>query len=461
MSNTYSTEQQIHSLALLTNAAGDQKFPQPSGGPCAKPDAADNMQQYVGTVVTKVLSQDQEQGGSNYLGTPGNSWECVWGPVVYCNKPISEMVVADNTMALYYNSKSNAYVIGIAGTNPISTYGWFSEDFDVSTTTPWNALVHNTQASDKACLSAGAETGLNILLDMEDAGNLELTEFLAKDLASRPANVTLNVAGHSLGGALTQVLSLYLYETAATWNTKNIVSQIIAYPTAGPTVTNEELTNYFKSKTGLTQQGTLSLNYLARINDLDIIPQAWDFKTLSNAPYTYDNCPDFKQYRTTPEDNMTAMLVSSMIMKSYNTSKLSFNNYSQIWTTGCTVLNSSYQSLISILGLEKSLAIHEIPNVFRANTVLAGSPLAQNYPEYLRNFIVFSIQAIYQHTTAYNKLLNITQFMDEYATIKKTVPGPLVKASTQHEIPVNEFLQRFLGNPAVTVPGKVAVPQAL
>lgn len=458
--NTYPIEQQVHALSLLTNAAFGEEFQQPAAGPCASPNAFDNLQSYVNTVVGDVLSQDQASGGDNYLGYQGNSWQCVWGPVVYSNNPNSNLVVADNVLALYYNSSSNSYVVGISGTNSVSTYGWVDEDFDVSSIQPWSSVNPATQAPAGSSISTGAQIGINILLGLQDKNNSNETmiAYLQKNLNASAGNGTLYVAGHSLGGALTHIMALYLYETVSTWNTGSVVKNIIAYPTAGPTITNQTLTTYYDGLVGAS--GPVTFSYIAKINPLDIVPMAWALGTLSTAPYIYDSYPKYQDTQTSPKDNMVAMITTVAIMKSYNTNSLSFNNYTQIWNNQCVILtDASYEPIMDIIPLAKTLAIEAIPAVFAANSTLSGSALTSgDYPNYLTNFLIFFIEAIYQHTTAYSLLLDISGFATEFASIKGTVPGPVNPSQTLHENVINKFVSRTLGqNLTASVPATDSV----
>lgn len=445
MSNTYSLEQQIHSLSLLTNVAFGQKFAQPTGGPCATPNAYSNLQSFVSTTVTKVLTQDQASGGSNYLGSSGNAWQCVWGPVVYSNNPNSNEVVADNTLALYYNN--NNYVVGIAGTNSVSSFGWLDEDFAVGNTVPWSQVVPATKAPAKAAISSGAQVGLQILLSLKDKNNTNqtLVQYLQSKLSAANSGANVYVAGHSLGGALTHILALYLYETAASWNTGNAVTGITAYPTAGPTITNDVLTQYYEGI--LTAKSAPAFTYIAKINTLDIVPMAWALDTLSGAPFIYDGFSDYKKYQVTPSDSMVAMMTTAAIMKSYHVNGLlsSFNNYTQIWSSGSVAMTGNYEPLASIVTTEQWFGINLIPTAFTNNSILKKSQLASNYPQYLRNFIMFFIEAIYQHTTAYSDLLLISGFADELAAIKKSIIGSEDGALQSHVVLVNDFLNKLVG----------------
>ena len=432
-------------MSLLTNAAFGEEFQQPTGGPCTSPNAFDNLQSYVSTVVNDVLTQDQASGGDNYLGYQGNSWQCVWGPVVYSNNPNSNMVVADNVLALYYNSNSNSYVVGISGTNSVSAYGWLDEDFDVSSIQPWSTVNPATKAPSGASISTGAQVGIDILLGLEDKNNSNAT--LIGYLSASAANGTVYVAGHSLGGALTHIMALYMYETVSTWNTGSAIKNIVAYPTAGPTITNQTLTTYYDGLVGAS--GPVTFSYIAKINTLDIVPMAWALNTLSTLPYIYDSYSSYQNTQTSPKDNMVAMVATAAIMKSYNTNSLSFNNYTQIWNSQCVAMTapttptSPYEPVKNIIGLIKTLAIEAIPGIFSANSTLSNSALTTgDYPNYLTNFLIFFIEAIYQHTTAYNSLLEISGFAEEFKNIKGTVPGPINPSQTLHDNTINKFMSR-------------------
>lgn len=137
----------------------------------------------------------------NHMGT----WDVVWGPVIV-NKETKGSYRTANTMYVAKgvdpSNEAPLYVIAIAGTNIVSHYGWFVEDFDVNNTVAWppSELSQDVSAQlDSAFIAQGTSIGLSILWQMEDQGKTIL-DFLKNE--NFAANTEIAVAGHSLGGAL-------------------------------------------------------------------------------------------------------------------------------------------------------------------------------------------------------------------------------------------------------------------
>src|SRR5689334_7349381 len=124
MSLPYPKEQQIHSLSLLSNAAFDLQ----------EPDFT-TLQGLTTSIVVDTLANSDVQK------TIGTDWQLLWGPVVYSHNPNALSVVAANTMMLLYSASQNLFVVGIAGTNLASVYGWMQEDFQVNSLVNWGSII--------------------------------------------------------------------------------------------------------------------------------------------------------------------------------------------------------------------------------------------------------------------------------------------------------------------------------
>src|SRR5262249_6813246 len=143
--------------------------------------------------------------------------------------------VADNVMYVAKNTATPPqYVVAIAGTNYNSVWDVLIEDFLVSVQTPW--IYGNPAASSAPSISAGTFIGLSILQVLTPGApmpgaNQTLTTFL-----SGPSGQPIDVitTGHSLGGALSPVLALFLADTRALWDPAGRAT-IACEPTAGPT----------------------------------------------------------------------------------------------------------------------------------------------------------------------------------------------------------------------------------
>jgi hypothetical protein len=421
MSATYSQEQQIHSLSLLSNAVFGVSVTQAQGG-------AAELQTIADTIVSQTLADSTVQG------LIGDDWTTVWGPIVYSSDPGANSVVADNTMILFNSPSQNLFVLAIAGTNIDSMYDWFKEDFAVNSRVSWSSIVgsdvHIPFKDLLAAVSGGAATGLQTLLGMQDSNGNTMIDALTTAVGKLTNTATLAVAGHSLGGALSPTMALYLHDiqqTSSNWNTSGNINSIQAWPTAGPTPGNGSWASYYEYVVGteLSQYGA-PLSYTSKYNTLDVVPQAWQKSTLANVPTIYE--PNISQPKgSNPTEVITGVLAVGAVLNSVDTSNLlSLFNQVTPWTsmagTFDTTTDTGIKNKLQNIGLV-------IPSELSA------------YQDYFVNLARFLAQMAFQHTTAYNTLLDIEDFAAEYATIKQN-NNPDGKSDAQlHE----EALGRRLG----------------
>lgn len=257
---SYDVLQQVFSLNWLANVTGF-KF-----------GSQEKLQAEATAAINGTLADPE------VVGLVGN-YETVWGPVVYQfpgggGKPASNVI--DNLMYVAKTSTTvgTRYVVALAATNPVSWFGWIVEDFWVAQTVPW-------PGAPSAMISAGANTGLGILLNMVSNGQT-LPAFLAQVVANAgPGAIEVVVSGHSLGGTLSPLVALELAEQQgqpAGWdpNRRAIVS---AVPSAGFTPGNQAFADYLESVIGL---------HTTRIwNRLDMVGAAFNADALQHAPYLF------------------------------------------------------------------------------------------------------------------------------------------------------------------------------
>ncbi len=259
MTPTYNTQQQVFCLSMLSNSASSLKKP------------LEELQAIATQRITKTLADPQIIG---LIGT----WQLVWGPEVFSNaadpNQPQKPVVSDNLLYVAQRENSNDFVIATAGTNPISWFGWFVEDFSVRETVAW-PFAQPPGLSPK--IAKGTSVGLDILLAMKDQG-VSLTNFLKATVAKTDVRCQLAVAGHSLGGALSAALALALVDTQAEWDSEG-KAVISVLPSAGATPGDEDFARYYDQQLGL---------HTNRIwNSLDIVPHAWDRALLTQAGNLY------------------------------------------------------------------------------------------------------------------------------------------------------------------------------
>lgn len=390
----YSKKELIHSISFLSNAAYD-----------IQASSFDVLQKNTTDIVNATLTNLDVQ---NDIGV----WTPIWGPVVFSNNPSSKTVVADNTMMLVYNQAENLFVVGIAGTNVVSTYGFFQEDFKVNNMVKWSDVVKK-DIKNSGSIAEGTYLGLNILNDLKGP---ELTvnhgtgpavtmitalqNFIALT-DNHIANAEVAVTGHSLGGALAPVMAMYLQETATGgWNNGNVTT-ISAWPTAGPTPGNADFAKYVAA-----QMGT---NYQSYYNPLDVIPQAWQTSTLELIPNLY------KDYLTAPEsvapyNTPVGTLAVGALLNTVNPLINPFGpiQYTQVlpWNVlPDAKFNSDMNNALNIY-------FNTMKTIYISNSSLKA------YLPYLQFLLLFLKQMLYQHTKAYNSMLGIEDFMNKYDGIK-------------------------------------------
>lgn len=204
-------------------------------------------------------------------------WEIAWGPAIY-QAPHSK--IADN--AMYVAKKvapGSRYVVAIAGSNgtfPFS-FDYLIENFQVSTQVPWRY----GEAPAGAEIALGNFIGFTILSKCmrpgpESVGSGLIRDFL-KTQTSAPIEVT--VTGHSLGGALSPTLALWLSDTRSKWDEDHNAT-LGCLPSAGYTGGNGIFASYYDSQ--LKDQTT-------RIyNPLDVVPNGWATADIETVPTLYE-----------------------------------------------------------------------------------------------------------------------------------------------------------------------------
>jgi len=234
-------------------------------------------------------------GGTDPIGQPfpgffpqlnaslaGGDWQAVWGPRVFLRKPETPGY-ATNALYVAHSASLSTYVVGIAATNPKSWYDWIIEDGAVSATyqarwpfsVPFKAEPHIPYPGVVAAVSAGTAVGVSDLLSqpaMVDPAKGSLHSFLTH-AASR--DQTLIFAGHSLAGALSPTLALYLYPHPQFSGWKDV----FVLPSAGASPGNTGFAEHFAraypaTKAGVdAPYGQWNVDYA---NAHDVVPHAWN-----------------------------------------------------------------------------------------------------------------------------------------------------------------------------------------
>ena len=248
---TYNSQQTVFALSMLANL-GDS---------------------LTGTVaaIEPQLTQLIETHLTNLQPQIG-SWDLVWGPAVY-ELPTSDR--PDNVM--YVASDGEQLVVAIAGTNPYAFLDWLVEDFQVSAQVPW--ATGSPYSADRK-ISLGTFIGLSVLQTLkpgpgQPGAGVLLEDFLATQVG---APITINVTGHSLGGALSPTLALWLDDVRQDWDPAGNAT-LAVLPSAGPTAGNAAFAQYSDAQIGAQ---------VTRLyNPLDVVPKAWTTSDLHELPDLY------------------------------------------------------------------------------------------------------------------------------------------------------------------------------
>lgn len=378
---------QIYSLSFSVNSASNLSWKQTD---CKS--GMVEMQAYVKKVAADVLSDT-----ASIIG----NWKAVWGPIVYANDPTSNSVHADNTMGMYYNADENVMVIAIAGTNVNSPYGWLVEDFSVHTTKSWEAV---TGVASSGNISNGTYIGLSILQNMKNSKDETVITALKNFLTENPSltGMQVAVAGHSLGGALSPTLALFLSDTKSDWD-PNSMTSIGAFPTAGPTPGDEAFASYYEKQIAANK-----IYYLSQHNAIDVVPHAWQKEDLEKIPAIYQDY--IKQPSdANPSETITGTLASVAALNALSTKNIigvPVNRYQQI--SPSTTLNGTFNTEMD----------DKISKKLKYIALVLPTALGK-YAVYLRNLARFAAQAAVQHTSEYHTLLDIVPFMTAYNVILK------------------------------------------
>lgn len=232
----------------------------------------------INTAAANQWDSQQLQSAVSAIASNIGTWTVVWGPCFYFPSTDNNNVANAMFVAQGADSNSNpVYVVAIAGTNKSSTYDWMTEDFDI-TPLDWPYVSNPVQTMQ---VTTGDNIGLSVLLGMSSGGNT-LQAFLYG--LTNKSNSTLWFTGHSLGGALSPLLTLALMDPNSTLNSSNDISlgnwgSVGLLATAGPSIGDQNFVDYFANTLYGQSQSAVSQNSFVW-NGSDVVPHAWNAATM-------------------------------------------------------------------------------------------------------------------------------------------------------------------------------------
>ncbi|MEW6734520.1 MAG: lipase family protein [Acidobacteriota bacterium] len=202
------------------------------------------------------------KGLNTVLANPGiattNNWQAIW--VGLSSDRANLSYIAKNTTA-------NQYAVVFRGTDFAMAIDR-KEDFDVGTAVPF------TQVDSSVSISQGSMEAFTEIIGATYTDGTNLLTAV-QNIVKSSSGTTLFVTGHSLGGAIASMLSLYLNSQISSGASFQIYT--FAAPTAG-------LDNFAK-----LFDTTFPNNSWRVYNLWDVVPNAW--QTLSNIDNFYPGGP--------------------------------------------------------------------------------------------------------------------------------------------------------------------------
>lgn len=394
--STYNSNQKVFSLSLLSNQLADRKGTKES-------------------LTEKITNDIHTVFSNNDMQAMIGNWDLVWGPVVYQNQhtKTKDASYADNTMYVAQEAGTENYVVAIAGTNPASMYGWLIEDFNVYAAVPWPFAADAKEKNQM--ISKGTEVGLqNLNNKMHDANGVSIQQFI-QSLANKGTAIQLHVTGHSLGGALSPALALSIHDQLSASTRSNVTISVLS--SAGPTIGNKELADYYNQRLGNNTQRFW--------NKRDMVPHAWEKKQLREIPWLY--ILHLKPSIFVIGLSVIARKMSSKyVYTQVNQSKPLHGKFHEFTVTEAYTDVEVAKAVDHIQ--QKASAKN---NMSQTATAFVDKLLKKKFLKNQMNlFLSFMKQAGYQHVTEYNSLMNVEAYTKLQVELLGSMPPPDFKNRT-------------------------------
>lgn len=282
---------------IVTGSSGCCRLPSPDSGPPplpAEPHRVTEQDKAMTAVAMLAYVGEALEGSDSEVGRELapclikdlgmqpllDGWQLAWGPVVY-KFALGEL--DDNMMyALRQGDDPSHLAVGVRGTNGKAILDWLLEDFAVAKTEPWDYGDPPPDLDPR--ISRGTQLGLKILQKLKPATGVPgegqtLAEWLAAETKNHD-ELQIDIAGHSLGGALAPTLTLWLADSQTHWDpTKK--AKLAVWALAGPTAGNADFATYSDARIGPVTH-RLHAPY-------DAVPRAWQLDDLRSIASLYGN----------------------------------------------------------------------------------------------------------------------------------------------------------------------------
>lgn len=312
---SFDAYQQVFGLACIANRAGGY---QGTGNDLQLQLQYDLSFYLNGVPPVKVMGQTAPSVADPSVTATLGSWKLVWGPALIeeADQHGKTTGVADNALyvaqcdAVAYPGGPTlpTYVVAVAATNPASLYDWETEDFSVAQVVNWTnydpaTFSPSAYNGTDPYISNGTATGVKLVLGLVSpptavSPNTTLEAFIASLNPGKQSAIVF--CGHSLAGALSPTLALYLKQQ----NKLDAFGTSLVYPTAGPTPGESAFAGLFNSTFPalpagwIAQTGDYQNWNTMHWNTLDVVPHAWAQSDLQEIAQIYGQSTRFLTKQT-------------------------------------------------------------------------------------------------------------------------------------------------------------------
>jgi Lipase (class 3) len=206
------------------------------------------------------------------------------------------------------------------------------------------------------------------------------------------------VTGHSLGGALAPLYSLYLEDTKPGWNASELAS-IRCLATAGQTPGDEDFSKYYGER--------LASSTCRVWNSMDIVPHAFQKNTLAEIPALYE--PQI------PSQKRIEKLITNLQRKTQGMNYLNImpevEGFPSSFMTLEDIAGDKYKTFVDLI--ERVATLVKWTNPFRTKSAIG--------------YIEFVVHALIQHIFPYFNYFKVNEFI-------AVMNFPTAKGPSDHKV---------------------------